>query len=167
MWKDAAVMWKNAAVMWRDAAVSATDAAVTRRSLCMNIPRGGWSIGEVESIYRLLPTVAELNLRCTHAHDEQFSLIQPLMPYSPPQHLPNLRNIRLHDFRLTQSQYELFVEVLSARQSELKTFRLIPVHFSPHRYTIDTPDAGIDAALRLLVADGMEIHVGPEEGNCI
>ncbi|KAF7328766.1 F-box domain-containing protein [Mycena venus] len=76
--------------------------------------------------------------------------------------LPNLRYLTIHhvdESDISDSSSEIFIRALSARRTQLQVVRLILDDRPP---PVDLLDA-----LRELVADGMEIHIGTEERNYI
>ncbi|KAJ7123820.1 hypothetical protein C8R43DRAFT_1031662 [Mycena crocata] len=112
----------------------------------------------VKSLDRLAPNLVELDL--TWCDDSDF--LDELIGYLSQALIPNLRSLTLRQIRPEPSQYESLVGLISGRQSRLRTVRLL----WPYSQPIRSPDAGTIAALRELVAHGMEIHVGmPEDTN--
>ncbi|KAJ7911090.1 hypothetical protein B0H13DRAFT_2010505 [Mycena leptocephala] len=95
--------------------------------------------------------------------------------------LPNLRNLTSRRYTPDRSDYEKLVEVLVARSSspsKMHSFRFL---WTPKIKSVseqqrerlrgnlrrEFPDAHIIQAMQALVADGMEIHIGPEGNNFI
>ncbi|KAJ6544637.1 hypothetical protein DFH09DRAFT_990470 [Mycena vulgaris] len=131
----------------------------------MLIPWGDeWPGTAVEGLFRLLPGLTDL---CLTLSSFSPPFLEVLAIGSPPQFLPNLRNLTINGLSRNHSQYEQLVNTLSTRRasrpSQMQTFRLL----WPSPQAEYKPDDSIILLLRQLVADGMEIHIGTEEENFI
>jgi hypothetical protein len=142
----------------------------------------GWqSTRVVENAFRLLPNLTDLDLSfAEHTEETQVTafsrslvIIHSLRDLTL---LPNLRNLTSRRYTPDRSDYEKLVEVLVARSSspsKMHSFRFL---WTPKIKSVseqqrerlrgnlrrEFPDAHIIQAMQALVADGMEIHIGPE-----
>ncbi|KAJ7133402.1 hypothetical protein C8R44DRAFT_730567 [Mycena epipterygia] len=128
------------------------------QSLSILVPyHESWS-GLVQSLPRLVPMLTDLSLS---GNFETPDLFLAALAGSPQDFFPHLRTLEVHGssaFTFDRPQWEKLVSTLSARfasrQSKIHTFRLILMNVNKK------PDADITVALRQLVADGLEIHIG-------
>ncbi|KAJ7504000.1 hypothetical protein B0H11DRAFT_2222095 [Mycena galericulata] len=135
-----------------------------------------WSLEQVDSICRLLPSLTHLELQFARSTDSysappgDYFPIFTLLGTSSQGILPNLRNLTMNGYAPGHPQYKQLLTMLSARSSRLKTFRLV-VHKTSRANRPRSPDvkpqAGIVKALQGLVAAGMKIHVGRQGCNWI
>ncbi|KAJ7162748.1 hypothetical protein C8R43DRAFT_1233356 [Mycena crocata] len=138
------------------------------QSLRMYLPRAEWSASRIESLLQVMPNLTRLDLRfrkyLTANPPHLNGFIQALAEYSPQKLLPNLHTLVMWGvFDLEHSHYVKLVDLLSTRQPQLCTFRLMGEAYQD----FPSPDAAIIASMRKLVADGMEIYVGKYDNNLI
>ncbi|KAJ7108305.1 hypothetical protein C8R44DRAFT_938338 [Mycena epipterygia] len=118
-----------------------------------------WSIVQLERLCRLVPLLTDFTITKS---PPSFPIVELLASRSPQQQLlPNLRKLTLRSFTPEDSQYKMAVRMLYSRRSQLQMFRLVLSG------NMDPPETEIIAALRELVADGMEIHVGTRVDNWV
>ncbi|KAJ7133439.1 hypothetical protein C8R44DRAFT_772426 [Mycena epipterygia] len=129
-----------------------TRSAPPLQSLCMQPPYEGWPAEGIETFFRLLPDLTDLELRSRE--DDDFSFLEVLATVQ--NFLPNLRNLTINNCFPDRAGYHQILSVLSARRSQIQSFRL----FWFMGRAGQKPDADIVAALQQFVADGMYIHVG-------
>ncbi|KAJ7120473.1 hypothetical protein C8R43DRAFT_1151726 [Mycena crocata] len=136
------------------------------QSLGMQIPSDDWSSHNVNQYFRLLPGLKDLQVWRAYMSEDEDDPFPPFLDVlsSAPDFLPNLRTLTIWGYFPDRPQYENLVSLLGARGSEaLGSFKLI----FPGWAADPGPDADIVAALRQLVENGMDIHIGPEEGSFI
>jgi hypothetical protein len=148
----------------------------------------GWqSTRVVENAFRLLPNLTDLDLSFAE-HTEETHVYAAFSPSLVIIHslrdltlLPNLRNLTSRRYTPDRSDYEKLVEVLVARRSSLSKMHSFRFLWTPKIKSAseqqrerlrgnlrrEFPDAHIIQAMQALVADGMEIHIGPEGNNFI
>jgi hypothetical protein len=116
-----------------------------------------WSPEAINEFSQLLPSVQNLELSCGSVDDDDGFLGALAITQN---FFPNLRNLTMNRLYPNRACYENLVGALSARRSQIQSFRLIWSHRSV--------DADIREALRRLVAEGMRIEIsGDEETNLI
>ncbi|KAJ7983028.1 hypothetical protein DFH06DRAFT_1466960 [Mycena polygramma] len=144
----------------------------------------GWNeAGTAERAFRLIPSLTDLRLSFGSIR-EAAVLSEPLVlrPLADVTVLPNLRNLSLRGYMPDNPGYDKLLLVLSARRAhagpKMHSFRLIwdiatlEEQRCQRRMRGDMPsdwkpEAHILTALKALVADGMEIHIGLDGGNLI
>ncbi|KAJ6544544.1 hypothetical protein DFH09DRAFT_1389852 [Mycena vulgaris] len=113
------------------------------------------------TVFRLLPGLKDLRVTFSKSSSQPSFFLEELAVASPPQFLPNLRNLTISgEFTPDRSQYAKLISTLSARRashSPMESFRLECVKTKP--------DADIITALQQLAADGMSIHVSTGFGG--
>ncbi|KAJ7148501.1 hypothetical protein C8R43DRAFT_925743 [Mycena crocata] len=116
----------------------------------------------IKEFCTLLPNLTELHLNSTNLRFKPVDTFLNVITVWG--YLPVLRILTVqgsnHDIGPT---YETLLNFLTTRRSQLESFRFI---FSSYPES-STLDADVVARLRQLVADGMQIYIGPEEYNCI
>ncbi|KAJ7198442.1 hypothetical protein C8J57DRAFT_1487499 [Mycena rebaudengoi] len=128
------------------------------RSLSINSRDIPWNPHEAAQLFGLMPTLADLSLIELVISD--VTTVLELLSYSPQRFLlPQLRGLNLTFVSLARSDFDLLCTALSARRSQIKTFRCVLSHSAP------APDADVLDKLRALAAEyGMEIHIGHGPG---
>ncbi|KAJ7031150.1 hypothetical protein C8F04DRAFT_1111728 [Mycena alexandri] len=117
-----------------------------------------WSVDVVDALFRLLPTLTHLNLQFGGGNLPEFFESLVIRSLSE---LPNLRDLQVRECAPARPQYERLVGVLAA-DAKIRSFRLVWTDFPNY-----TPDPDILVSLQEIAANGVEIHVGPEESNLI
>ncbi|KAJ7169293.1 hypothetical protein C8R43DRAFT_121677 [Mycena crocata] len=135
-------------------------------SLCMYLPSGGWSTAEIQSLCQVLPNLTQLDLRYNRHTDLEFrdpsDFIEALAEPSLQNLLPNLQTLTMREFPDFGHQYTKLVVALSSRRAQLRSFRYLPAY---HNRSL--PTAATLAALRELLANGMEIQIVVDGKDCI
>ncbi|KAJ6544636.1 hypothetical protein DFH09DRAFT_1367814 [Mycena vulgaris] len=107
------------------------------------------------TVFRLLPGLRDLRVTFSRSSSQPSFFLEELAVTSPPQFLPNLRNLTISgEFTPDRSQYAKLISTLSARRashSPMESFRLECVKTKP--------DVDIITALQQLATDGMSVHV--------
>ncbi|KAJ7275110.1 hypothetical protein C8J57DRAFT_1714809 [Mycena rebaudengoi] len=128
------------------------------RSLSINSRDIPWNPHEAAQLFGLMPTLADLSLIELAISD--VTTVLELLSYSPQRFLlPQLRGLNLDSVFPVRSDFDLLCTALSARRSQIKTFRCVLSHPAP------APDADVLDNLRALATEyGMEIHIGHVDG---
>ncbi|KAJ7659406.1 hypothetical protein B0H17DRAFT_1337557 [Mycena rosella] len=113
----------------------------------------------LDECLRLVPLLTHFEL---YSPDERFLGLDPFfaaLAEAPSTFLPSLQIIKIHDHPW-ETSYELLVRALSVRRGQITQFEL---HLIPDATgQMIMPAAEIRVALQELVADGMDIHIGPK-----
>ncbi|KAJ7133554.1 hypothetical protein C8R44DRAFT_900176 [Mycena epipterygia] len=132
------------------------------QSLSMMLSPAESADGVIQRVLRILPQLTDLNLS---GNFSDASILLEALAGSPQESFPHLCHLTVRRFTIDHHQYEELVSMLSARRashpSPMQSFTFI---FNGGRYR---PAAHIIAAFQQLVADGMEIHIGPLHTNWI
>jgi hypothetical protein len=128
------------------------------RSLSINSCYSPWNPHASAQLFGLMPTLADLRLITLAIGDPTVFL--ELLSCSPQRFiLPQLRVLELRPQSLVCSEFDLLCTTLSARCTQIKTFRYILPHCD------SSPDADVLDNLRALAAEyGTEIHIGHGDG---
>ncbi|KAJ7149454.1 hypothetical protein C8R43DRAFT_1007175 [Mycena crocata] len=132
------------------------------QTLSMPVSQLTWTLEVVERLCALMPTVVGLIIDFSPAGRsvslDTFPILGVLADSAVL--LPNLRTLTLNGVGMHQSHYDSLLHWLSARRSlgtQLQTFRLVTRSAASQLPTM--------AELRELAADGIDIHIGPEDSN--
>ncbi|KAJ7745221.1 hypothetical protein DFH07DRAFT_1063244 [Mycena maculata] len=117
--------------------------------------------GDAEHFLQLIPTVTDLYI-WFNAFSENF--VFSMMAALASGFLPNLRNLIIHGAQ-RRSPYEQVLSTLSARRASGSPLQSFKWWEWVHGGSELSPE--IVTALRELVADGMDIHIGQEGHNLI
>ncbi|KAJ7229627.1 hypothetical protein C8J57DRAFT_1251820 [Mycena rebaudengoi] len=128
------------------------------RSLSINSCYPPWNPHAAAQLFGLMPTLADLRLITLAIGDPTVFL--ELLSCSPQRFiLPQLRVLELRPQSLVRSEFDLLCTTLSARCTQIKTFRYILPHCN------SSPDADVLDNLRALAAEyGTEIYIGHGDG---
>ncbi|KAJ7229646.1 hypothetical protein C8J57DRAFT_1534401 [Mycena rebaudengoi] len=128
------------------------------RSLSINSCYSSWNPHAAAQLFGLMPTLADLRLITLAIGDPTVFL--ELLSCSPQRFiLPQLRVLELRPQSLVRSEFDLLCTTLSARCTQIKTFRYILPHCN------SSPDADVLDNLRALAAEyGTEIYIGHGDG---
>ncbi|KAK7000412.1 F-box domain-containing protein [Favolaschia claudopus] len=137
-------------------------------SLSMVVPLLGWLPGVVPEYFQYMPNLTNLQLVLSN-RSGYLPLIVFHEAMRTPQFLPGLRSLTYFMVSGNNLDYQaLIFGLTSRRDSALKSFHLNIVSDDPnHDYSVDLPNEECMAALRGLVSEGMEIHVGPLTRNML
>ncbi|KAJ7105075.1 hypothetical protein C8R43DRAFT_1140963 [Mycena crocata] len=132
-------------------------------SLDIYVNSVGWSTSQFNSFSRLVPNLTSLVVSLPYSTSiGNFQLIDALTIESPQEFLPNFRYLEFHEYNPDHYQLQELVPILAARRAKLHKFQ-----WSWWSFDEKLIDARAIQALRELVADGMQIHMGSGDKNII
>ncbi|KAK7000391.1 hypothetical protein R3P38DRAFT_2651730 [Favolaschia claudopus] len=137
-------------------------------SLLMVVHLLGWLLDVVAEYFQYMPNLTDLQLVLPNR-----SGYMPLVVFHEamltPQFLPGLRSLTFFMVAGNHLDYHALIRGLTSRRdSTFKSFRLNLASDDPnHDYSVDLPEEECMIALRELVSEGIEIHVGPLTKNML
>ncbi|KAK7000484.1 hypothetical protein R3P38DRAFT_3058573 [Favolaschia claudopus] len=143
-------------------------------SLRMNMPENRpWHLDSLFECLELTPHLTDLELFCiprANAVDSRiyaFRTFIELMEQTPDV-LPNLRNLTLYVRVFAREDYLRLITILICRQTSPTPLQSLRVIFHPNVLKSHVePDDEVVVALKVLMGNGVRIHVGSEDRNFI
>ncbi|KAF7348066.1 hypothetical protein MSAN_01759000 [Mycena sanguinolenta] len=140
--------------------------------LRMVLPNTIWEPGTIIEYFQLTPNLTDVELYFTPNDDsDEENGAEPFRPFlevlnTGTDLLQRLSNITLWALFWEVGDYETIIKVLTARRTSLRSFRL---YFPPENYDAAPPGLArnVIVALRQFTEDGIHVHVGPRQHNCL